>query len=70
MVDSRSIAVLLALSLLAVATPQVQAQQQTVGLFLHDPRAEDGYTLMSPRGSLISYLLDNDGLVVRTWSGD
>ena len=52
---------------LAAALPVV-AQQQTVGLFLHDPRAEEGYTLMSPRGNSISYLLDNDGLVVHRWT--
>jgi hypothetical protein len=66
MVPPRAALTLLAASLIAAALP-LRAQQQTVGLFVDDPRAEDGYTLMSPRESTTTYLIDNSGLPVRTW---
>jgi hypothetical protein len=66
MVLPRAALTLLAASLIAAALP-LRAQQQTVGLFVDDPRAEDGYTLMSPRESTTTYLIDNSGLPVRTW---
>lgn len=43
------------------------AGQQTVGLFLNDAQAFDGYTLMSPNRSNNSYLIDNCGRVVHEW---
>ncbi len=39
--------------------------QQTVGLFQNDPRAFDGFTMLSKGG--LTYLIDNAGLVVHTW---
>lgn len=38
-----------------------------LGLHLNDPRAFQGYTLLSPLGATKSYLLDMEGRVVRTW---
>jgi hypothetical protein len=60
------------LSLLSIALPvvlgysQVQADQ-TVGLFLNDPRAFDGYTLFSARNGT-QYLIDIEGRFVHSWS--
>jgi hypothetical protein len=36
---------------------------------INDPRAFQGYTLVSPMNSTKSYLLDMEGKVVRTWEG-
>ena len=41
--------------------------QQTVGLFLDTPAAFEGYTLWNPRFET-SYLINNEGKVVHTWS--
>ena len=41
--------------------------QQTVGLFLNDSLAQNGYTLLTPSGSTRTYLIDNCGFVVKTW---
>jgi formylglycine-generating enzyme required for sulfatase activity len=40
---------------------------RTVGLFLNDPRAYQGYTLLAPKQYTTTYLIDNQGLVVHTW---
>lgn len=44
------------------------AQERTVGVFLNDERAFDGLTLFNPLASKITYLIDNEGRVVNTWS--
>ena len=41
---------------------------QTVGLFLNDPRAWPGYTLMPPKQYTSTYLLNNQGYVVHSWT--
>ena len=69
MFRSRASVSLWVAALAAAAALPIMAQQQTVGLFLHDPRAAEGYTLISPGGNQVSYLLNNDGLVVHSWSG-
>lgn len=43
------------------------AAQQTVGLFLNDSLAFNGYTLLAPNNSRMTYLLDNCGEVVHSW---
>jgi hypothetical protein len=44
--------------------------QQTVGLFLNDEdRTFEGYTLVSPMFSADTYLIDNGGLLINSWSG-
>lgn len=42
---------------------------QTVGLFVNDPRAWPGYTLVAPKHYGSTYLLDNQGQVVHSWWG-
>lgn len=44
--------------------------QQTVGLFTYDSLTVEGYTLFGPKNSTITYLIDNCGRVVHTWTGD
>jgi hypothetical protein len=41
--------------------------QQTVGLFLNDPRSFSGYTLFAPQQSSTTYLIDNHGKPVHAW---
>ncbi len=45
----------------------VLVQSQTVGLFLHDDRASEGYTLITPLFHNSTYLVDNDGQLVHSW---
>ena len=47
---------------------QTNATTQTVGLFLSDPRAFEGYTLVAPKHHTNTYLIDNNGEVVRRWT--
>ena len=44
-----------------------QAQEQTVGLFLNDARAFQGYTLIAPHQHPSTYLIDIDGQIVNDW---
>lgn len=48
--------------LFAQATP-------TVGLLFNDERAAEGYTLFAPLTSKITYLINNEGLLVHSWEG-
>jgi len=48
----------------------VFAQNQTVGLFFHDDRACNGYTLFAPIASINTYLIDINGELVHSWSSD
>jgi len=57
----------LALTSVLVGNPAVEAQTQTVGLFLNDDRAFDGYTLFAPSASRSTYLIDMHGKLVRSW---
>ena len=41
---------------------------QTVGLFLNDPRAFVGYTLLAPKQYTSTYLIDNNGKIVHSWT--
>jgi hypothetical protein len=61
-------AVLYRAGLLLAAAPG-SAQTPTVGLFLDDPRAAPGYTLFSPQNSGTSYLIDNSGQLIDSWTG-
>jgi hypothetical protein len=52
------------------ATVSVQTStSQTVGLFLNDPRSYPGYTLIAPKHFTSTYLINNAGQVVHTWTG-
>ena len=42
--------------------------QQTVGLFLNDSTAYDGYTLFAPSSRTETYLIDNCGNLVNLWT--
>jgi len=44
--------------------------QQTVGLFVNDSLAYNGYTLLTPNSARSTYLLDNCGLVVNQWTSE
>jgi hypothetical protein len=56
-----------ALALALVTASSLFAQTQTVGLFLNDARSFRGYTLFAPLRSTTTYLIDNDGKLVRSW---
>lgn len=43
--------------------------QQTVGVFKYEPQAFEGYTLLAPLASRNTYLIDNCGRVLHTWTG-
>ena len=47
-------------------TPSVT---QTVGLFINDARSWEGYTLFAPKHYTTTYLINNQGLQVHSWSG-
>lgn len=61
----RAIAISAALLVASGAT----AFEQTVGLFLNDPSASNGYTLFGPLGGSMTYLIDIDGQLVHSWQG-
>jgi len=42
--------------------------EQTVGLFFNTPQSYDGYTLFSPTASKTTYLIDNCGEKVHSWT--
>jgi hypothetical protein len=45
-----------------------RAQEPTVGLLTNTPEAWVGYTLFSPQGENTTYLINNGGLVVNSWT--
>ncbi len=45
------------------------AQTRTVGTVLNEPESYRGYTLFTPMQGKDTYLIDNEGRVVRTWTG-
>lgn len=48
----------------------LKAQNPTIGLLLNTPDAFQGYTLVCPNNSANTYLIDNCGYVVNTWTLD
>src|SRR5436190_5030317 len=54
--------------LLVAGLPARASAQQTVGVFLNDPRSEPGYTLVAPMRSTRTYLVDNAGRLVHDWT--
>ncbi len=50
------------------APPPPEAPQEPRGLRVKDPRAFDGYTLITPLKSVRALLLDMDGKIVHTWT--
>jgi len=55
----------LGVALVVMSAPAVS--DQTVGLFVNDERAYDGYTLFGTAPGQTVYLINNDGLVVHAW---
>src|SRR5579885_2451935 len=49
------------------AKTKTEPAKAKLGLHVNDPKAYQGYTLMSPLMSNTTYLLDMQGRVVRTW---
>lgn len=41
---------------------------QTVGLYLNTPNAYNGYTLFAPKHNTVTYLINNDGQIVHSWT--
>ena len=54
----------------SAASSPVEAQEQTVGLFLNEEGSFDGYTLFAPFGYGTTYLIDNDGRLIHSWDSD
>ena len=52
----------------APSLPSPTPSDRTVGLFYNDPRAWVGYTLMAPKQSHDTYLINNKGQFVHKWS--
>lgn len=44
--------------------------QPTIGLIERQPAAQPGYTLFSPMNYTATYLIDNDGRLVKTWQSN
>jgi hypothetical protein len=65
----QTVAAILGLLVLVVAG-LAQAQEQTVGLFVNDSTAYDGYTLFAPMGYTTTYFIDNEGRLIHSWEGD
>ena len=53
----------------ATATATPSSTQQTVGLFVNDARAWEGYTLFAPKHYTTTYLINNAGRLVHAWTG-
>ncbi len=57
------------LAALVVSMPALEAQNQTVGLFLNNAaKTSPGYVLMPPLHNGYTYLIDNNGQVVHSWN--
>ncbi len=50
-------------------TASTTTSTQTVGLFVNDSRAWEGYTLIAPKHYGSTYLINNQGRLVHSWSG-
>jgi hypothetical protein len=59
----------LSLVIILVVPAKVDAQIQTVGLFLNDSSSFNGYTFFAPASFTNTYLINNEGLLVNSWVG-
>jgi hypothetical protein len=50
-----------------LAFGSLSAQEQTVGLFMYDTSAYEGYTLFAPMRSTTTHLIDMYGRSVHSW---
>ncbi|MDH3892700.1 MAG: aryl-sulfate sulfotransferase [candidate division Zixibacteria bacterium] len=57
---------------LVIAMPGavLQAQDQTIGLFVYDSAAYEGYTFWSPQRNVNTFLIDMYGRMVHTWASE
>ncbi|MCB0638718.1 MAG: aryl-sulfate sulfotransferase [Lewinella sp.] len=58
----------LTFALLACGLLTTLTAQPTIGLFQNDSLAYDGYTLFAPSASRTTYLIDNCGYLVNSWT--
>jgi hypothetical protein len=63
----RKLAVSLIIFAVFICAVPGAAQEQTMGLFINEDDAFVGYTLFSPMSYHVSYLIDNDGLLINLW---
>jgi hypothetical protein len=59
----------ISLIIISMAFISSNAQTQTVGLFLNDSSAFNGYTFFAPDAYTNTYLINNEGLLVNSWEG-
>ncbi len=60
--------VLLVVATLVLTAMTTQAQERTVGLMINEPGAYNGYLLFNGFASPTTYLIDNEGMLVHSWS--
>ncbi len=61
--------VLICVQLFLFSSPEVSAQERTVGVFVNDTaRTWQGYTLLAPKQYTATYLINNDGRLIHRWS--
>ncbi len=46
------------------------AQERTIGLLINEDNAFSGYTLFAPMPYTVTYLIDNNGLLVHSWESE
>ena len=59
-----------ALTVLFTCCLQICSAQQTVGLFENDSNAYNGYTLFAPQSNTNTYMIDNCGRLINSWSSN
>ena len=47
-----------------------ESQERPTGVIVNDEGAFEGYTLLAPIDSTMTYLIDNEGRVINTWKSD
>ena len=62
--------ILFCVSLICLFESHLSAQTQTVGTFLNNTEAFDGYNLLAPTGSDYTYLVDNCGQLINQWESE
>ncbi len=60
----------ISLLIILIVQTKVDAQTQTVGLFINDSSSFNGYTFFAPAAHTNTYLINNDGLLVNSWESD
>jgi len=65
-----TIMVLVILYLLITGLSLVRAQERTIGLLINEDDAFIGYTLFAPMPYTVTYLIDNNGLLINSWESD